>query len=1019
MDTSFESAFKKVKVLVEDFQKHSARYLRTDYKEQEVRDDFINPFFDALGWDVSHREQRDPFHQEVKVEKSEREGRVDYAFRKAPDFKNPVFFVEAKKPSVDIKNELHYLQTIKYAWNAGLPVSILTDFQQLHILDTRNKAKANDGSAFTGDHKEYHFTDYANEKKFAEIYFTFSREAIEKGNLDAYVQQLRKPKGKAIQTGLFKGAFRPVDEDFLAYIDDLREELAKALKKNNEDLQSEALTEATQRIIDRLVFIRFLEDKEILEDYLIDKFGAKGNTWSDFISACLLLNTQYNGVVFKKHFIDDHHFKGPDETMFRDICRDICHLNTDYNFRYIPIHILGSIYERFLGKVVHATDKRVKIEEKPEVRKAGGVYYTPKYIVEYIVENTVGKIIGGSPSPSGRVGVGLTPKEIAKLRFADIACGSGSFLISVYEHLLDYHTLYYNKYEHIVAAQKDGCRKDEEGVWQLSIEQKQDILRNNIYGVDIDAQAVEVSQLSLYLKMLENENVVTVAKHLHKKGRLFGADKILPDLSGNIKCGNSLIGSDILSGQLFADEELKKLNPFDYATEFKDVFKNGGFDAIVGNPPYVRQELIEERTKKYFKQRYQVFNASADLYVYFFERATSLLNQKSGRVGYIANNKWMRANYGKPLRIYLENVITDLIDFGDLQVFHGAITYPCIVLATPNRKGKFLVTNVKTLDFVSLQDYVDEHGEDFPMKLLTSEGWNTANSKHILLTKKMAKESVPLKEFVNGKIYYWLKTGFNEAFVINEATKSGLIKEDSRSAKIIKPFLAGRDVKRYQQPTNGRYLIFIPKGFTNSQGNKPKDAWHWLKSNYTAVAKHLANYEKTATQRDDQGDYWWELRACDYYSAFEQPKIIIPAIAKVASYTYDNEGFYSNDKTSIIPSSDTFLIGIINSKPCDFFLKSIASTKQNGYFEYKPMYLYQLPIPKLNLSNKPDKHQHDQIVSLVTQMLDSKQKQSGAKTDKDKEYYTRKCEALDAQIDAAVYVLYGLTEEEIKIVEGA
>ena len=693
-ETTFESAFEKVKVLVEDFQRHSARYMRTDYKEQEVRDDFINPFFEALGWDVSHRKQRDPFCQEVKVEKSEKEGRVDYAFRLAPDFKNPVFFVEAKKPSVDIKNEIHYLQTIKYSWNAALPVSILTDFQQFHILDCRGKAKAGDGSAFSGDHKEYVFTDYADEKKFAEIYYTFSREAVEKGNLETYVQQLRKPKGKATQTGLFKGAFRPVDEDFLAYIDELREELAKALKKNNEELTSEDLTEATQRIIDRLVFIRFLEDKEILDDYVVDKFGEKGSTWNDFISTCLRLNSEYNGVVFKKHFIDAN-FKGPDEKIFHDICRNICHLNTDYNFRYFPIHILGSIYERFLGKVVHATDKRVKIEEKPEVRKAGGVYYTPKYIVEYIVDNTIGKLVKDK-----------TPKEISKLRFADIACGSGSFLISVYEHLLDYHTVYYNKHDNIVAAQKDGCRKDDEDVWQLSIEQKQSILTNNIYGVDIDAQAVEVSQLSLYLKMLENENVVTVAKHLQKKGRLFGADKILPDLSNNIKCGNSLIGTNISTGKLFSDEEEKKLNAFDFEIEFPEVFQSktqkhlhhsrpdmdidehtlleepmivygtkskGGFDAIVGNPPYVRQELIEERTKKYFKENYQVFNATADLYVYFFEKAISLLNSLRGRAGYIANNKWMRANYGKPLRNYLENVITDLVDFGNEQAVRNAI----------------------------------------------------------------------------------------------------------------------------------------------------------------------------------------------------------------------------------------------------------------------------------------------------------------------------------------------------------
>lgn len=1000
MHTTFEQAFEKVKKLVVEFQEHSSRYMRNDYKEHEAREDFINPFFEALGWDVTHKHQRDPFRQDVKSEKTEKEGRVDYSFFKAPDFKNPIFFVEAKKPAVDIKNELFYIQTIRYAWNAGLPVSILTDFQQLHILDCRNKAKPGDGSAFMGDHKEYLFTDYKDEKKFRDIYYTFSREAIEKGNLETYISQLRKPKGKAVQTGLFKGAFRPVDEDFLAYIDDLREELAKALKKNNEELQSEELTEAVVRIIDRLVFIRFLEDKEILDDYIVDKFGEKNTTWNDFIANCLRLNTEYNGVVFKKHFIDDKIFKGPDEKMFRNICQNVCHLNTDYNFRYIPIHILGSIYERFLGKVVHATDKRVKIEEKPEVRKAGGVYYTPKYIVEYIVDNTVGKLIKDK-----------TPKEIAKLRFADIACGSGSFLISVYEHVLDYHTVWYNQPENVVQAQKDGCRKDEDGVWQLSIEQKQTILTNNIYGVDIDAQAVEVTQLSLYLKMLENENVVTVAKHLHKKGRLFGSDRILPDLSSNIKCGNSLIGSDILHGQLFADDELKKLNPFDYETEFPNIFKktkrtkaqivkpdlgvdeeqtlqepltiystieNGGFDAIVGNPPYGAEFL--EFSKQYLINKFQAQSYQLDSYLIFLETALKHLLKPTGLLGYIIPNPWLtNLKQGSIRKMLLSNFTIN-------QIVH--FKYPVFPKVTVDTEIVVIEKSKSKEHTISVYVVSSKNGMDEQLELIhKQEDWVKLSEKPINIflsetEKKIAKKIGEGKDTLD--VFLDINVGI-KPYQVGKGTpkqtkltvQNRTFDSDSRIDKNYRRYLRGKDINRYEiTPIKERYIKY---GI-------------WL-----AEPRQSANFDSLEKLFMRQtGD---SLIACLDTSKFLCLNNMHVLVAK------------STNKYSL-----QFLLGVINSKVLNWYYQTLNPEKGETLAEVKRNHVAQLPVPKINLETKSDKKLHDHLVSLVDQMLEGKKKLNEAKTDRDKEFYTRKCESLDRQIDDAVFELYGLTEEEKEVV---
>ncbi|HEY5123153.1 MAG TPA: DNA methyltransferase, partial [Ignavibacteria bacterium] len=575
---NFDSTFAIVTGLVKDFKENEKRYLSPEYQEAEVRRDFIDKFFEALGWDVYHSKQKNPYEQEVKVEKGisigKAQKRADYAFYIAPEFREPKFFTEAKKPCRNLKNADDYFQAVRYGWNANTPIAVLTDFEEFHILDCRIKPNINTVLQ-NQNHKSYHYTDYADIEKFKEIYFLFSRDAVANNSLEKYSDSLPKPKG--ISKDSFKKAYRAIDDDFLEYIDEVRETLAKAFKKNDTKLSSEELTEATQRTIDRLVFIRFLEDKLIEPEYYISGFGRKGDAWKDFISTCRMLDAKYNGIVFKKHFIDEQSFQGPEQNTFKKICDEMSYQNSPYDFNAIPIHILGSIYERFLGKVVNATAQRVKVEEKPEVRKAGGVYYTPKYIVDYIVDNTVGKILRnetesspnntslsfpsvpslsfpnapignpektvgkttpvilreaknlGTPTPvilSEAKNPGKTPQEISKLRFADIACGSGSFLIGVFETLLKYHTEYYQA--HPEQAKKDGCI-NKDGQWILSIKQKQKILVNNIYGVDIDQQATEVTQLSLALKMLEDESTATA-----NEMQVLFHEKILPDLSKNI-----------------------------------------------------------------------------------------------------------------------------------------------------------------------------------------------------------------------------------------------------------------------------------------------------------------------------------------------------------------------------------------------------------------------------------------------------------------------------------------------------
>ncbi|MFC2093522.1 Eco57I restriction-modification methylase domain-containing protein, partial [Bacteroidota bacterium] len=712
--TDFKSAFKDVKKLSADFKANERHYLSPGYSEADVRKDYIDKFFTALGWDVNHNIQKNPYEQEVKVEKTQsNQKRTDYTFFLSPNFKDAKFFVEAKKPQRNLYNKDDYFQTIRYGWNANTPIAVLTDFEEFHILDCRFKPDIN-SVLQNKNHKQYHYSDYADLDKLNEIYFLFSQEAIADDSLKKYSDTLPKPKGKA-PPGTPKVS-HTIDEDFLVYIDKVRENLAKSFKKNDANLSSEELTEATQRTIDRLVFIRFLEDKLIEPDNYVSEFGKKGNAWNDFISLSQKLNAKYNGIVFKKHFIDEQNFKGSDKNEFDKICKEISHLNSPYDFNAIPIHILGSIYERFLGKVVHATDKRVKVEEKPEVRKVGGVYYTPKYIVDYIVQNTVGKLIKGK-----------TPEEISRMHFADIACGSGSFLIGVFECLLNYHNEYYQS--HPDKAKKDGCL-EKDGMYILSIKQKQNILHNNVFGVDIDQQATEVTQLSLALKMLEDETTATA-----NDMQVLFHEKILPDLSKNIVCGNSLIGTDILSNNMFESEEERKLNPMDFENVFPEIMRKGGFDAIVGNPPYGAE--LDNMLRTYLERKSKLGNT--DTAALFLINARRIL-KNSGKTGYIIPKSFTYAsNWAKTRNILLSDII-QIIDCS--RVWNDVRLEMCIFISDKNSlESSFLSFIRKDQNFIPIGKIKKELCEEFGFIL------NGVNSGEVKIGFKLKSQNKSLNDF--------------------------------------------------------------------------------------------------------------------------------------------------------------------------------------------------------------------------------------------------------------------------------
>jgi|JI10StandDraft_1071094.scaffolds.fasta_scaffold186846_1 adenine-specific DNA-methyltransferase len=565
---------------------------------------------------------------------------------------------------------------------------------------------------------------------------------------------------------------------------------------------------------------------------------------------------------------------------------------------------------------------------------------------------------------------------------------------------------------------------DSNGDIRLTSKIKRDILRSCIYGVDIDAQAVEVTKMSLSLKALEN----TTHYEVHNEVTLFHVC-VLPPLEENVKCGNSLVGTDFYNEKdlsLFSMESLRKLNAFDWTNEFPELSagngrdRSKGFDCVIGNPPYVRQEILGEEFKKYAQTKYKSYAGTADLYVYFMEKSLHLLNS-DGIYSIIVANKWMRANYGEPLRKFIkEKRIFEIIDFGDLPVFKGATTYPCIIKINNNKAENFQACMIKSLEFASLNEEVKKYSYDVNVKSLDNKGWSLSNNKESALLDKIKKAGIPLGEYVEGKIYYGIKTGLNEAFVIDEETKNRLIKEDAKSKEVIKPFLVGREIKRYKVPKAAKYLLFIPWHFPlhkdKSVTGASKKAESAFKTSYPAIYNHLLKYKKDLENRNKAETgiryEWYALQRCanTYYEEFEKEKIIYAEISIKGAFAMDSFYNFSDTTSFIIPINSKYLLGILNSSLFSFAFKKASSEIRGGFLRWKGQYMSEIPIP-----NSPNPATKEKLTSLVEQMLEAQKPAAGTLTDNDKKLLQQKSDMIDRQIDKLVYELYGLTEEEISL----
>lgn len=868
----------------------------------------------------------------LATEKGILRGSVDLALGNfggdEPEIIAPFELKGAKTKDLDAimpgRNKSPVQQAWEYAMNArGVKWVLVSNYVELRLYGFGEG---------TADYEVFHLDQLTDPAQYARFQLLLSAENLLSGRTASLLEESRR-EDKEITDNLYA--------DYKA----LRLALINAIGASNPALARLDAISVAQTILDRVLFIAFAEDTGLLPgDTLAQAFDTRDPynlrpVWDNFKGLFRAIDEgnqalkipRYNGGLFRSDPVIN------DLSLSDDICLGFRKIG-EYDFASeVSVTILGHIFEQSISDVERLQAEARGEETEPEKktgatgrRKRDGVVYTPDYVARFIVAETLGahirelfdSVVGEYARKSSdvsdyenivwrRQGAELEAWQayrdrLKSLRIVDPACGSGVFLIMAFDFL---------KAELKRVNDKVASLAQKLSVDDL-FDPDSEILSNNLFGVDVNAESVEITKLSLWIKTA-------------RRG------KVLDSLSGNLRVGDSLIED---SNFAYLD------HAFRWETAFPQVFAEGGFDVVLGNPPYVRMEHLKA-IKPYLERRYEVVSDRADLYSYFFERGLRLL-KPGGRLGYISSNTFFKTGSGKPLREYLlrEAIIEGVVDFGDLQIFEGVTTYPAILTmkrgAAP--KGHELrFWKVDALPEANFQATWEKAAGPYPQSALGAGSWELENPALRALRDKIRKGRKTLKE-VYGSPGRGIVTGLNAAFVIDNTTKDHLCAQDPRSAELLKPFLEGKDLKRWRVESRGLWLIYIPKNRIDIDDYPAIRDW---------LLPFKAKLEARATKQE-----WFELQQAQeaYAPHFAAPKISYPHFNAVRNFSFEPFGAFSNDKSYLIPSDDKALLGLLNSRALWFIVASMSPPVRGGFHELRVQYVEKLPIPNWNESSRAE-----------------------------------------------------------------
>jgi type I restriction-modification system DNA methylase subunit len=1003
----------RVPDLVDRFRLNEADYISSTYNETQARTDFITPLLEAMGWDVHNTKGQPIALREVIEEATVEVG--DERLSKKPDYelrlaRQRKLFVEAKKPNVKIdRDKAPAFQTRRYGYSASLPIAVLTNFRQLAVYDCLTAPRDGDEAHVA----RLALIDYGEfSDRFDELWNTLSRAVVYSGEFD-----------RRFSIPVTRHGTEQFDAYFLGQVRRWREYLAKDIHANNPALSAAEVTYAVQLFLSRIVFLRICEDREI-EKYESLKAIGSGKTFAALTATLKRADAFYDSGLFDLLKDAPLGIRIHDATL-QTIIGELYYPQSPYTFAVVETEVLGDIYEQFLGEEISFAPRGIEIVSKPEVRESGGVVPTPRYIVDAIVDRTLGAVLAGK-----------SPAQLSGLTVADICCGSGIFLLAAYEQLLDHYLTWYlsnNRPAHV------GTRVYEVagGAWRLTFEEKRRILLEHIRGVDIDPDAVEVARFSLLLKLIEDETAKDLQDYVTQ-----AKQRALPSLDGAIRSGNSLVGPaewGAVSGPI-PDELVDAVNPFTWATEFPGEMKRGGFDVIVGNPPYIRIQNMTAYSPEevaFYKDAKSPYATARennfDKYALFVERSLTLL-RAGGRLGVIVPNKFMTIKSGRALRQLITSAkyLSELVHFGVKQVFGpGTANYTCILVLA---KAGAANVNIETVR--SLEEW--RYGKAgarvvVPATELSEKPWQFADEDTRTLLERL-RTRYPTRLDDVAEIFVGVQTSADDVYILhpeseNKTTVTVKVGEAKRRIEkaVLLPCLHDVQLDAFARPRPNAWMIF-PYRLIKGKNKKVQAKLIQpavMKKRFPKCWAYLEAQKKRLKGRNITGgagrSQWYQFGRSQSLTKFDTAKLILPILSREPRYTYDdtnivvtgggNGPYYMLRPLDGKGVTNYYLLAILNHPLSEAYIRLSTSPFRGGYYSHGKQFIQGLPVPIPD-----DPKERVAVEKLAAKLITALEKRASARTPHQRTLRDREAATLRQFIEERVSALFGLSPADMEIV---